>query len=151
LHAQREACEAFIRSQRHEGWSCCRRLTTTAGARAATLERPALQQLLAEIREGEVDVVVVYKIDRLTRSLRRLRQDRRDLDAKRVSFVSVTQQFNTTTSMGRLTTECAVVFAQFEREVTGEAHSATRSPRRRRRACGWAACRHSVIRFGTGS
>jgi site-specific DNA recombinase len=120
LHAQREACEAFIRSQRHEGWSCLPQAYDDGGRSGGNLERPALQQLLAEIREGKVDVVVVYKIDRLTRSLADFAKIVETFDAKGVSFVSVTQQFNTTTSMGRLTLNVLLSFAQFEREVTGE-------------------------------
>src|SRR6202047_2166797 len=120
LHAQREACEAFISSQRHEGWSCLPQAYDDGGRSGGNLERPALQQLLAEIREGKVDVVVVYKIDRLTRSLADFAKIVEIFDAKGVSFVSVTQQFNTTTSMGRLTLNVLLSFAQFEREVTGE-------------------------------
>ena len=120
LHAQREACEAYIRSQRHEGWSCLPQGYDDGGRSGGNLERPALQQLLAEIREGKVDVVVVYKIDRLTRSLADFAKIVEIFDAKGVSFVSVTQQFNTTTSMGRLTLNVLLSFAQFEREVTGE-------------------------------
>src|SRR5712672_4486436 len=103
LHAQREACEAFIRSRRQEGWSCLPQAYDDGGRSGGNLERPALQQLLAEIRECKVDVVVVYKIDRLTRSLADFAKIVETFDAKGVSFVSVTQQFNTTTSMGRLT------------------------------------------------
>jgi site-specific DNA recombinase len=120
LHAQREACEAFIKSQRHEGWSCLPQAYDDGGRSGGNLERPALQQLLAEIRDGKVDVVVVYKIDRLTRSLADFAKIVEIFDAKGVSFVSVTQQFNTTTSMGRLTLNVLLSFAQFEREVTGE-------------------------------
>src|SRR5713101_1990943 len=120
LHAQREACEAFIRSQRHEGWSCLLQAYDDGGRSGGNLERPALQLLLADIREGKVDVVVVYKIDRLTRSLADFAKIVEIFDAKGVSFVSVTQQFNTTTSMGRLTLNVLLSFAQFEREVTGE-------------------------------
>jgi site-specific DNA recombinase len=103
LHAQREVCEAFIKSQRHEGWSCLPQRYDDGGRSGGNMERPALQQLLADIREGKVDVVVVYKIDRLTRSLADFAKIVEIFDAKGVSFVSVTQQFNTTTSMGRLT------------------------------------------------
>src|SRR4030081_1479719 len=120
LHAQREACEAFIRSQRHEGWSCLPQAYDDGGRSGGNLERPALQQLLAEIREGKVDVVVVYKIDRLTRSLADFSKIVEIFDARGASFVSVTQQFNTTTSMGRLTLNVLLSFAQFEREVIGE-------------------------------
>jgi site-specific DNA recombinase len=120
LHAQREACEAFINSQRHEGWSCLPQAYDDGGRSGGNLERPALQQVLADIRDGKVDVVVVYKIDRLTRSLADFAKIVEIFDAKGVSFVSVTQQFNTTTSMGRLTLNVLLSFAQFEREVTGE-------------------------------
>jgi site-specific DNA recombinase len=120
LHAQREACEAFINSQRHEGWSCLPQGYDDGGRSGGNMERPALQLLLADIREGKVDVVVVYKIDRLTRSLADFAKIVEIFDAKGVSFVSVTQQFNTTTSMGRLTLNVLLSFAQFEREVTGE-------------------------------
>jgi site-specific DNA recombinase len=120
LHAQREACEAFIRSQRHEGWSCLPQAYDDGGRSGGNLERPALQQLLTDIRDGKIDVVVVYKIDRLTRSLADFAKIVEIFDARDVSFVSVTQQFNTTTSMGRLTLNVLLSFAQFEREVTGE-------------------------------
>src|ERR1700726_3581324 len=120
LHAQREACEAFIRSQRHEGWACLPQAYNDGGISGATMERPALQQLLADIGQGKVDVVVTYKIDRLTRSLADFAKITEIFDARGVSFVSVTQQFNTTTSMGRLTINVLLSFAQFEREVTGE-------------------------------
>src|SRR5713226_3592823 len=120
LQAQREACEAFITSQRHEGWVCLPEGYDDGGLSGATMERPALQQLLAEIQAGRVDIVVVYKVDRLTRSLADFAKIVEILDAKGASFVSVTQQFNTTTSMGRLTLNVLLSFAQFEREVTGE-------------------------------
>ena len=100
LQAQREACEAFIDSQRHEGWVCLRAAYDDGGFSGATMDRPALQQLLADITAGRVDTVVVYKIDRLTRSLADFAKIVEILDAKSASFVSVTQQFNTTTSMG---------------------------------------------------
>src|SRR6266550_2525448 len=120
LHAQREACEAFIKSQRHEGWTCLSQAYDDGGLSGATLDRPALQQLLADIQAGRVDIVVCYKVDRLTRSLADFVEIVEIFDAKGVSFVSVTQQFNTTTSMGRLTLNVLLSFAQFEREVTGE-------------------------------
>jgi site-specific DNA recombinase len=120
LQAQREACEAFITSQRHEGWVCLPAGYDDGGFSGATLDRPALQQLLADITAGRVDIVVVYKIDRLTRSLADFAKIVEILDAKGSSFVSVTQQFNTTTSMGRLTLNVLLSFAQFEREVIGE-------------------------------
>src|SRR5690242_4796136 len=103
LHAQREACEAFITSQRHEGWVCLPKAYADGGFSGATMERPALQRLLADITAGRVDIVVVYKIDRLTRSLTDFARIVEIFDARAASFVSVTQQFNTTTSMGRLT------------------------------------------------
>jgi len=100
LQAQREACEAFITSQRQEGWVCLRAAYDDGGFSGATIDRPALQQLLADLTAGRVDIVVVYKIDRLTRSLADFAKIVEILDARGASFVSVTQQFNTTTSMG---------------------------------------------------
>ena len=120
LHAQREACEAFIRSQAGEGWRLIRTHYDDGGLSGATMERPALQRLMADIAEGLVDAVVVYKVDRLTRSLADFAKMVEVFDARGVSFVAVTQQFNTTTSMGRLTLNVLLSFAQFEREVTGE-------------------------------
>jgi site-specific DNA recombinase len=120
LQAQREACEAFINSQRHEGWVCLRAGYDDGGFSGATMDRPALQRLLAEIAAGRVDTIVVYKIDRLTRALADFAKIVEILDARGASFVSVTQQFNTTTSMGRLTLNVLLSFAQFEREVIGE-------------------------------
>ncbi len=120
LHAQREACEAFIRSQRGEGWRLVETPYDDGGLSGATMERPGLQHLLADIRAGQVDTVVVYKVDRLTRSLADFAKMVELFDAHGVSFVSVTQQFNTTSSMGRLTLNILLSFAQFEREVTGE-------------------------------
>src|ERR1700720_1466271 len=120
LQAQREACEAFITSQRHEGWMCLPGCYDDGGFSGATMARPALQQLLADLAAGRVDIVVVYKIDRLTRSLADFAKIVEILDARGASFVSVTQQFNTTTSMGRLTLSVLLSFAQFEREVIGE-------------------------------
>jgi site-specific DNA recombinase len=120
LHAQREACEAYIKSQRHEGWTCLTQRYDDGGLSGATMDRPALQQLLADIQAGKVDAVVTYKVDRLTRSLADFAKIVEVFDRKGVCFVSVTQQFNTTTSMGRLTLNVLLSFAQFEREVTGE-------------------------------
>src|SRR5438309_815587 len=120
LAAQCEACEAFIRSQRDEGWVSIRTRYDDGGFSGGNLERPALQQLLADIRAGRIDIVVVYKVDRLTRSLADFARLVELFDAEAVSFVSVTQQFNTTSSMGRLTLNVLLSFAQFEREVTGE-------------------------------
>ena len=120
LQAQREACEAFIKSQTHEGWRLCKTAYDDGGYSGGSLERPALQQLLADIEARKLDVVVVYKVDRLTRSLADFAKIVERFDAQGVSFVSVTQQFNTTTSMGRLTLNVLLSFAQFEREVTAE-------------------------------
>ncbi len=120
LHAQREACEAYIASQRHEGWKALTMQYDDGGFSGGTMERPALQRLLSDIASGQVDIVVVYKIDRLTRSLFDFAKIVEIFDAKQVSFVSVTQAFNTTTSMGRLTLNVLLSFAQFEREVTSE-------------------------------
>jgi DNA invertase Pin-like site-specific DNA recombinase len=120
LHAQREACEAFIKSQAGEGWHLIKTGYDDGGVSGGTMDRPALQQLLADIRRALVDVVVVYKVDRPTRSLADFAKMVEVFDAQGVSFVAVTQQFNTTTSMGRLTLNVLLSFAQFEREVTGE-------------------------------
>ena len=120
LDAQREACAAFVLSQKHEGWSVLPTLYDDGGCSGGTLDRPALQRLLADIADAKVDVVVVYKIDRLTRSLFDFAKIVEAFDARGVSFVSITQQFNTTTSMGRLTLNVLLSFAQFEREVAGE-------------------------------
>jgi site-specific DNA recombinase len=120
LAAQREACEAYIRSQQHEGWVLVRTRYDDGGFSGGTMERPALQSLLADIRGGRIDIVVVYKVDRLTRSLADFARLVEIFDAQGASFVSVTQQFNTTSSMGRLTLNVLLSFAQFEREVTGE-------------------------------
>ncbi|MGI8853304.1 MAG: recombinase family protein [Methyloceanibacter sp.] len=120
LDAQREACDAFIASQKHEGWVMLPTRYDDGGYSGGTIERPALQRLLADISDSKVDVVVVYKIDRLTRSLFDFAKIVEVFDAQGVSFVSVTQAFNTATSMGRLTLNVLLSFAQFEREVTGE-------------------------------
>jgi DNA invertase Pin-like site-specific DNA recombinase len=120
LDAQREACEAYILSQRHEGWSLVPSHYDDGGFSGGNMERPGLRSLLADIDAGLVDVIVVYKVDRLTRSLADFAKIVERLDAKQASFVSVTQAFNTTTSMGRLTLNVLLSFAQFEREVTGE-------------------------------
>lgn len=120
LHAQREACEAYIQSQSHEGWHCLSKHYDDGGHSGGTMERPALQHLLADIKTCQLDVIVIYKIDRLTRSLADFARLAELLDEHGVSFVSVTQQFNTTTSMGRLMLNVLLSFAQFEREITGE-------------------------------
>jgi site-specific DNA recombinase len=120
LDAQREACEAFILSQKHAGWVTVCNLYDDGGLSGGTMERPALQRLLGDIKAGKVQIVVVYKVDRLTRSLADFAKIVDVLDAHGASFVSVTQQFNTTTSMGRLTLNMLLSFAQFEREIAGE-------------------------------
>jgi site-specific DNA recombinase len=120
LDAQREACEAYITSQRHEGWALVPGRYDDGGFSGGNMERPGLKALLAAVDAGLVDVIVVYKVDRLTRSLADFAKIVERLDAKQASFVSVTQAFNTTTSMGRLTLNVLLSFAQFEREVTGE-------------------------------
>lgn len=120
LDAQREACEAYIASQRSEGWAAIREPYDDGGVSGGTLERPALQRLLADVEAGLIDVIVVYKIDRLSRSLMDFARLVEIFDRNQVTFVSVTQSFNTTTSMGRLTLNILLSFAQFEREVIGE-------------------------------
>lgn len=120
LDAQREACAAYIASQRHEGWHALPTSYDDGGYSGGSMERPALQRLLNDISAGAIDVVVVYKVDRLTRALSDFAKMVELFDSQGVSFVSVTQQFNTTTSMGRLTLNVLLSFAQFEREVTGE-------------------------------
>ena len=120
LDAQREACEAYIASQRHEGWVPMPDHYDDGGISGGHLERPALQRLMAEVDAKQVDQIVVYKIDRLTRSLADFAKLVDRLDAAEASFVSVTQSFNTATSMGRLTLNVLLSFAQFEREVTAE-------------------------------
>ena len=120
LHAQREACEAYIKSQRHEGWTPSPAIYDDGGYSGGALERPAMQRLLADIAAKKIQVVVVYKVDRLTRSLADFARLVETFDVHGASFVSVTQQFNTTSSMGRLTLNVLLSFAQFEREVTGE-------------------------------
>ena len=120
LDAQREACAAFILSQKHEGWTVLPTLYDDGGFSGGTMERPALKRLIADIEAGQIDVVVVYKVDRLTRALSDFAKLVDVFDRRGVSFVSITQQFNTTTSMGRLTLNVLLSFAQFEREVTGE-------------------------------
>jgi site-specific DNA recombinase len=120
LDAQREACEAYIVSQRHEGWRAVPTSYDDGGYSGGDMGRPALKQLLEDVKANKVDTIVVYKVDRLTRSLADFAKIVETLDACGVSFVSVTQQFNTTTSMGRLTLNILLSFAQFEREVAGE-------------------------------
>lgn len=120
LHAQRDACEAYIKSQVGEGWACLKTAYDDGGISGGTMERPGLKQLLADIAARRIDVVVVYKVDRLTRSLWDFAKIVEVFDKHQVSFVSVTQSFNTTSSMGRLTLNMLLSFAQFEREITSE-------------------------------
>ena len=120
LDAQREACEAYIKSQMHEGWVLIKKEYNDGGYSGGTMNRPAFQELLTDIEADKVDIVVVYKVDRLTRSLMDFSKIIDIFDKHGTSFVSITQQFNTTTSMGRLTLNILLSFAQFEREVTGE-------------------------------
>jgi DNA invertase Pin-like site-specific DNA recombinase len=120
LEAQREACVAYVQSQKHEGWAVATEHYDDGGFSGGNMERPALRRLLDDISAGKVETVVVYKVDRLTRSLSDFAKIIEVFDSHQVSFVSVTQQFNTTTSMGRLTLNVLLSFAQFERELTGE-------------------------------
>src|ERR1700682_1507529 len=120
LDAQREACEAYIKSQASQGWKALSQHYNDPAYSGGNLDRPALKKLLADIESGKIDVVVVYKIDRLTRSLAHFAKLVEAFDAKSISFVAVTQQFNTTTSMGRLTLNVLLSFAQFERELSSE-------------------------------
>jgi site-specific DNA recombinase len=120
LHAQRDACEAYVKSQVGEGWALLPAAYDDGGVSGGTMDRPGLKRLLADVEASLVDVVVVYKVDRLTRSLTDFARIVEAFDKAGVSFVSVTQAFNTTTSMGRLTLNVLLSFAQFEREVTGE-------------------------------
>src|ERR1700675_1499151 len=120
LDNQREASDAYIKSQAHEGWKLVRERYDDGGFSGSSMERPALQKLLDHVRARRIDVIVVYKVDRLTRSLADFAKLVELFDAHGVSFISVTQAFNTTTSMGRLTLNMLLSFAQFEREITGE-------------------------------
>ncbi len=120
IEAQREAGESYITSQRHEGWTLVPDYYDDGGFSGGSMERPALKKLMRDIENGQIDVVVVYKVDRLSRSLSDFAKLIDLFDKHNVSFVSVTQQFNTTTSMGRLTLNILLSFAQFEREVIGE-------------------------------
>ena len=120
LHAQRDACEAYVKSQASQGWKALPQRYDDPAYSGGNLDRPALQQLLKDIDAGRIDVIVVYKIDRLTRSLADFAKLVEAFDAKSISFVAVTQQFNTTTSMGRLTLNVLLSFAQFERELSSE-------------------------------
>ena len=120
LDAQREAAEAYIASQCHEGWLCLPQRYDDGGFTGANMDRPALKRLLDDIHAGRIDCVVVYKVDRLSRSLLDFAKMMETFDQQRVAFVSVTQQFNTATSMGRLVLNVLLSFAQFEREIISE-------------------------------
>ena len=120
LDAQRDACESYIASQKHEGWILLADAYDDGGFTGGNMERPALRRLMADIKNGKINTVVVYKVDRLSRSLADFAKLIEVFDTHNVSFVSVTQQFNTTNSMGRLTLNILLSFAQFEREVIGE-------------------------------
>ena len=120
LHAQREACASYVSSQKAEGWKALPAVYDDGGFSGGTIERPALRRLLDDVQSGNIDIIVVYKIDRLTRSLADFARMVELFERHQVSFVSVTQAFNTTSSMGRLTLNVLLSFAQFEREVTGE-------------------------------
>ena len=152
LDAQREACEAYIRSQKHEGWiRTCSTNYDDGGFSGGNMDRPALKKLMADIAEGKVNTVVVYKVDRLTRSLADFAKIIEQFDAQGVTFVSVTQQFNTTTSMGRLTLNVLLSFAQFEREVTGE-RIRDKIAASKAKGCGWeVACLRDTISASAGS
>ena len=142
LDAQREACAAYITSQKHEGWIQLPEHYNDGGISGGTMERPALQRLLKDIDRGVVDQILVYKIDRLTRSLADFSKIVDRLDLAETSFVSVTQSFNTATSMGRLTLNMLLSFAQFERESLQSVFE-TRLQLRRKRGFGWEVMRHS--------
>jgi site-specific DNA recombinase len=148
LDAQREASEAYILSQKHDGWAVMLDFYDDGGLSGGTLERPALKRLLDDVSAGKIDVIVVYKVDRLTRSLADFARIVDTLDKHQVSFVSVTQHFNTTSSMGRLTLNVLLSFAQFEREIAGERiRDKTRPPNAK--VCGWVEPFHLVIRSKT--
>ena len=120
LDAQREAAENYVASQKHEGWEALPHRYDDGGISGATMERPALQRLLADVESGRVDAILVYKLDRLSRSLLDFLKIAETLEERGVSIVSVTQSFDTKTSMGRLTLNILLSFAQFEREIIGE-------------------------------
>jgi site-specific DNA recombinase len=150
LDAQREASEAYIKSQAHEGWTCLKKQYDDGGFSGGSMERPALQRLLDDVQQRELDVIVVYKVDRLTRSLADFAKLVELFDAHEVSFVSVTQSFNTTSSMGRLTLNVLLSFAQFEREVTGE-RIRDKIAASKKRGCGWEAWCPMAIASRSGS
>jgi len=148
LHAQREAAQAYIKSQAHEGWKLVRDHYDDGGFSGGSLDRPALQKLLGDIRDHRIDIVVVYKVDRLTRSLTDFAKLVELFDEHGVAFVSVTQSFNTTSSMGRLTSTCCCPSPSSS--ARGSAF-ATRSPHRRRKDFGSAEWSLWAIRSGTES
>jgi DNA invertase Pin-like site-specific DNA recombinase len=153
LDAQREAAEAYVLSQKAEGWLLVPDRYDDGGFSGGTLERPALKRLLADIEAGKVDIVVVYKIDRLSRALMDFAKLVELFDRRNVTFVSVTQSFNTTTSMGRLTLNVLLSFAQFEREVIGERIRDKFAASRRKGMWmgGWVAGRRSATTSWIGS
>ena len=144
LDAQREACESYIQSQRGQGWVVRRKRYDDGGISGGTMDRPALQELLADIEKGKVDLVIVYKVDRLTRSLMDFAKIIETFDSRNVSFVSVTQQFNTANSMGRLTLNVLLSFAQFEREVTAE-RIRDKIAASKKKGMGWRAVQCSAV------
>ena len=150
LEAQREACEAYIASQRAEGWTLVPDHYDDGGISGGTLERPALKRLLADAEADKLDVVLVYKIDRLSRSMLDFLKLVETFDRRKVTFVSITQSFDTRSSMGRLTLNMLLSFAQFEREVTGQ-RIRDKVAASRKRACGWAVGRRWDMRFRTAS
>jgi DNA invertase Pin-like site-specific DNA recombinase len=150
LDAQREAALAYIQSQKHEGWILVGDRYDDGGFSGGSMERPALQRLLSDVERGVIDVIVVYKVDRLSRSLTDFARIVEVFEKTKASFVSITQQFNTTTSMGRLTLNILLSFAQFEREGSARG-SATSSPRHDARACGWVARHRSATTSSTAS
>jgi site-specific DNA recombinase len=139
LDAQRESAEAFIRSQTHEGWTCLPTRYDDGGFTGGNMERPALQRLLTDIDAGKIDLVVCYKVDRLSRSLLDFAKMMETFEQHGVSFVSVTQQFNTATSMGRLVLNVLLSFAQFEREIIAERTRDKMAATRRKGK--WSVCR----------
>jgi DNA invertase Pin-like site-specific DNA recombinase len=149
LDNQREASEAYVKSQAHEGWKLIRTRYDDGGYSGGSMGRPALNRLLDDVCAHRIDVIVVYKVDRLTRSLADFAKLVELFDTHQVSFVSVTQAFNTTTSMGRLTLNVLLSFAQFEREVTGE-RIRDKIAASKRKASGWEASFPSAIGSRTG-
>src|SRR6266850_658486 len=148
LDAQREACEAYIASQRGEGWILVPDRYDDGGVSGGTLDRPALKRLLADVEAGRIDIVVVYKVDRLSRSLLGFHKLIEMFERRKTTFVSITQSFNTTDAMGRMHLNIMLTFAQYEREATGERIRATKLPPPARRAFLWAAGHRSAMWSG---